>query len=66
MNNLLNCPICNAKGEYFSYICGIQNLELFRAKCSKSCKNNQLMTFAVKNRELANELWNSAARKILQ
>mgnify|MGYP003704607785 CR=1 FL=1 len=59
------CPYCNNKGKMIREFNEIQGLHLYKGTCSKKC-DVRAMTFAVKHRECAVELWNAAYINVIR
>lgn len=59
------CPYCKSKGKLIKEFNGIVNMSLYKGVCSKRC-DVRAMTFAVKNKECAVELWNAAYFNVMR
>lgn len=59
------CPYCKSKGKMLREHNGIVNMLLYKGVCSKKC-DVRAMTFAVKDRECAVELWNAAYVNVMR
>ena len=56
--NLLPCAYCDGKGKMNVEFSFAQGLNLYSSTCAKDC-NPKAVTFGVKDRVCAVELWNS-------
>jgi hypothetical protein len=64
-DKLLPCAYCGGTGKLANYKCPVQFITVYKVACSKEC-DSRSVTFAVKHKDCAMELWNAAYTNIMR